>query len=60
MNALMNFIKDEDGGVAIEYVIIAGALVSVLVLLFTGLGTDLTAKLQAIVANIGTGAPAAP
>ena len=55
MNALMNFIKDEDGVVAIEYVIIAGALVVVLVAVFTDLGTALTTKLKAIVTNIGDG-----
>lgn len=55
MNALMNFMKDEDGVVAIEYVIIAGALVAVLVAVFTSLGTELTAKLGLIVDNIGDG-----
>ncbi|MES2503130.1 MAG: Flp family type IVb pilin [Pseudomonadota bacterium] len=55
MNALMNFMKDEDGVVAIEYVIIAGALVAVLVAVFTNLGTTLTTKLGEIVANIDSG-----
>ena len=55
MNALMKFVKDEDGVVAIEYVIIAGALVAVLVAVFTNLGTTLTTKLGEIVNNIDTG-----
>jgi len=55
MNALMKFVKDEDGVVAIEYVIIAGALVAVLVAVFTNLGTTLTTKLAAIVGNISDG-----
>lgn len=54
MNALMKFVKDEDGVVAIEYVIIAGALVAVLVGLFTGIGGILTTKLTEIVNSINT------
>lgn len=54
MNAIVNFIKDEDGVVAIEYVIIAAALVAVLAAVFTGMGTALTDKLTTIVSGIGS------
>lgn len=55
MNALVNFLKDEDGVVAIEYVVIAAALVVALAAVFAALGTDLTAKLGTIVGNIADG-----
>ena len=54
MNALMNFIKDEDGLTAIEYVIAAGLLVAGLTLIFTGFGAALAAKLNTIINSIGT------
>ena len=54
MNALMNFIRDEDGLAAIEYVIAAGLLVVGLVLVFSTLGTDLAAKLKLIIGAIKT------
>jgi Flp pilus assembly pilin Flp len=43
---------DEDGVVAIEYVIVAGALVVALAALWTAFGTDLATKLQTIVSHI--------
>jgi pilus assembly protein Flp/PilA len=52
MNALVKFLKDEDGVVAIEYVVIAAALVAGLTLVFTGVGDTLTAKLNEIVNGI--------
>ena len=52
MNALMNFIKDEDGLAAIEYVIAASLLVAGLTIVFTGFGAALQTKLQAIIARI--------
>jgi pilus assembly protein Flp/PilA len=52
MNALVKFLKDEDGVVAIEYVVIAAALVAGLTLVFTGVGTTLTTKLNEIVNSI--------
>jgi pilus assembly protein Flp/PilA len=55
MSAIVKFMKDEDGVVAIEYVIIAAALVGVLAAVFSGMGTTLTTKLQAIVNGITTG-----
>ncbi len=51
MNALMNFIKDEDGLTAIEYVIAAALLVLGLTTLFQGYGPALAAKLTAILAT---------
>ena len=52
MNALMNFIKDEEGLTAIEYVIMASLLVTGLTIVFTNFGTTLQAKLLAIIAKI--------
>ena len=52
MNALMSFIKDEDGLTTIEYVIGASLLVTGLTLVFTSLGTLLQAKLIAIIGRI--------
>ena len=51
MNVL-NFIKDEDGLTAIEYVIMASLLVTGLTIVFTGFGDALQAKLVAIIARI--------
>ena len=44
--------ETEDGVVAIEYVIVASALVVALAALWTAFGTTLTAKLDAIVNSI--------
>jgi len=44
--------ETEDGVVAIEYVIVAGALVIALGALWTAFGTDLAAKLATIVSKI--------
>ena len=52
MNALMSFIKDEDGLTAIEYVIAASLLVAGLTTIFTNFGTTLAAKLNGIIALI--------
>jgi len=48
MNALISFIKDEDGLTAIEYVIAASLLVAGLTLVFTGFGAALQTKLTTI------------
>ena len=53
MNALVKFLKDEDGVVAIEYVIIAAALVGVLAAMFNGMGDTLTEKLTNLISEIG-------
>ena len=45
-------VESEDGVVAIEYVITAGALVIALAALWTAFGTTLSTKLQAIVNSI--------
>ena len=52
MNALMSFIKDEDGLTAIEYVIAASLLVAGLTTVFLGFGPALALKLDAIIAGI--------
>ena len=44
--------ETEDGVVAIEYVIVAGALVIALAALWTAFGTALSAKLEKIIASI--------
>jgi Flp pilus assembly pilin Flp len=44
--------ESEDGVVAIEYVIVAAALVIALAALWTAFGTALSAKLQAVVNSI--------
>ena len=45
-------VTDEDGVVAIEYVVVAGALVVALAALWTAFGTTLSAELQDIVDGI--------
>jgi pilus assembly protein Flp/PilA len=45
-------VEAEDGVVAIEYVIVAGALVVALAALWTAFGNTLSAKLQSIVSSI--------
>ncbi len=52
MNAIVNFMKDEDGLTAIEYVIAAALLVAGLTVLFSTYGTALQAKLTEILAAI--------
>ena len=52
MNALVSFIKDEDGLTAIEYVIAASLLVTGLTLVFTGFGAALQTKLLAVIDRI--------
>ena len=54
MNALVNFMKDEDGLTAIEYVIAASLLVTGLTLVFTGFGKALQDKLVLIIGAIKT------
>jgi Flp pilus assembly pilin Flp len=45
-------VTEDDGVVAIEYVIVAGALVVALAALWTAFGTQLATKLQTIVTHI--------
>lgn len=52
MNAFINFIKDEDGLTAIEYVIAASLLVTGLTVVFSTFGASLQTKLNAIIARI--------
>ena len=54
MNVMMQFIEDEAGLTAIEYVIAASLLVTGLTLLFSTFGTDLQTKLVAIINAIKT------
>lgn len=59
MNAIVNFMKDEDGLTAIEYVIAAALLVAGLTILFQGYGQALADKLQEVLDSIDTTPPAA-
>lgn len=52
MNAINKFIRDEDGVTTIEYVMLASAVVAAMVLVITGAGPALSAKLNAIIASI--------
>lgn len=52
MDALIGFIKDEDGLTAIEYVIAAALLAAGLTALFVGYGPALAAKLQEVLDSI--------
>jgi Flp pilus assembly pilin Flp len=45
-------IENEDGVVAIEYVVVAAAIVAALFAIWTQFGTTLTTKLDAIVNSI--------
>ncbi|CAK2987476.1 pilus assembly protein Flp/PilA [Vibrio crassostreae] len=54
LNNCKEFMKDEEGLTVIEYVIGAALLVLGLTTVFSGLGTTLATKLNAIVANVGT------
>ena len=57
MKALTQFIRDEEGLTAIEYVIAAALLVAGLTVLFTGYGAALASKLNSILASIGAPVP---
>ena len=52
MYILREFIKEEDGLTAIEYVIAASLLVTGLTIVFSTFGTDLQTKLVAVIARI--------
>lgn len=63
MNIVENYsagtdLENDEGVVAIEYVVVSAAIVVALAALWTAFGTALTAKLDAIVTSIGGGAPA--
>jgi pilus assembly protein Flp/PilA len=51
MNAILEFMQDEEGLTAIEYVIAAALLVAGLTTVFTGYGEALQAKLTDILAS---------
>lgn len=52
MNQWKAFWQDEEGLTVVEYVIGAGLLVAAITTVFTGMGTALLAKLQAIISGI--------
>lgn len=52
MNAIMQFIKDEDGLTAVEYVIAASLMVTGLSLLFSAYGGTLQLALGRVLARI--------
>ncbi|XAW89983.1 Flp family type IVb pilin [Vibrio sp. CDRSL-10 TSBA] len=53
--AIKNFWQDEEGLTVVEYVIGAGLLVVALAGLFATMGTQLEAKITAIIGNIADG-----
>ena len=56
LNNCKEFMKDEEGLTVVEYVIGAVLLVLAITTVFTGLGTQLSTKLNTIIGNIGNGA----
>ena len=52
MNALMNFINDEEGVTTIEYVLLAAGVAAVTVLVVGALNPELADKMIAIVNKI--------
>ncbi|MEZ8860149.1 MULTISPECIES: Flp family type IVb pilin [Vibrio] len=55
LNNCKEFMKDEEGLTVVEYVIGAALLVLAITTVFTGLGTQLSTKLNTIIGNIGDG-----
>ena len=58
MNALMNFMKDEEGVTAIEYALIASLIAVVIILAVTATGTAVRDTFCAVVTALGGTAPA--
>lgn len=56
-NAIMKFLRDEEGATAIEYGLIAGLIAVALVTTLTTLGTDLGALFTSISGTITTATP---
>ena len=52
MNAIVSFLKDEDGLTAVEYVIAASLMVAGLTLLFSTYGATLQAALGRVLTRI--------
>lgn len=52
-NAIMNFIRDEEGATAIEYGLIAALIAVVIVGGLTLIGTNLEAMFQSIATKVG-------
>ncbi len=52
MNALMNFIKDEDGVTTIEYVLLAAGVAAMVVVVVATMNPGLATKLQAVIDSI--------
>lgn len=52
MNALVNFIKDEEGVTAIEYGLIAALIAVVIIIAVTLVGTRLSAVFNSIAASL--------
>lgn len=56
-NAIMKFLRDEEGATAIEYGLIAGLIGVALVVTLTQLGTDLGLLFTSISGTITTATP---
>ncbi|GEM80154.1 Flp family type IVb pilin [Vibrio superstes] len=52
ISSIKNFAKDEEGLTVVEYVIGAALLVAGLVIIFQTLGSQLSAKLNTVIAEI--------
>lgn len=53
--ALVKFLRDEEGATAIEYGLIAGLIAVVIITAVTAIGTDLTSTFEAISDALPTG-----
>ncbi|ANJ74800.1 Flp family type IVb pilin [Ralstonia insidiosa] len=51
-NAVLKFLRDEQGATAIEYGMIAGLIAAAIVTVVSALGTQITAKFQTICTSL--------
>ena len=52
MNLISRFVRDESGATAIEYGLIAALIAGVIITALTTIGTNLSAKFQAIATGL--------
>jgi len=53
--AILRFIRDEQGATAIEYGLIAGLIAAAIVTILTSLGTEVTATFQKVCTKLNSG-----
>lgn len=51
-NAIVNFLRDEEGATAIEYGMIAGLIAAVVIVVVGNIGTRLNALFSAVLAGL--------